>query len=290
VYIGAVSPTDPDRVYLRVSRETETDDGSTTWDDSLLVSEDGGKAFREVLRRQASLLGFAVSADGNTVAAGYGDPEIAPIIVTDTDLGLYGASASDLTFTQRVGSIAVSCLRWTPSGLYVCAKESDPLGIDTSGTPDFHVALWKGSGLPQNLADFRPLLKLKDVRGPLPWADNRSSACAAEWSTGDPANPGTPSVCQNFNACTRGGTTTLAAGAIVCGATASGASSAPSGCGCRVRPQKNSPGLVIWCALALLAFAARRKKALSLDRMPAFTLAPTRTPAGLPGQPAKALL
>jgi len=51
VYIGAVSPTDPDRVYLRVNRESETDDGSTIWDDSLLVTDDGGRSFREVLRK-----------------------------------------------------------------------------------------------------------------------------------------------------------------------------------------------------------------------------------------------
>ncbi|HWA73736.1 MAG TPA: hypothetical protein VG937_15425 [Polyangiaceae bacterium] len=222
VYIGAVSPTDPDRVYLRVNRESETDEGSTTWDDSLLVTDDGGKTFREVLRRQASLLGFAVSADGNTVAAGYGDPAVAPIIVADADLGLYGASASDLNFTQRIGEFAVSCLRFAPGGLYACAKELDATGVDTSGVPDFHVGVFKGSGLPQKLADFTPLLKLKDVRGPMPWLNNQPSGCAPEWTTGDPANPGMASACQSFNACMKGGVTPLSAGAIQCGATANG--------------------------------------------------------------------
>lgn len=232
VYIGAVSPTDPDRVYLRVNRESETDEGSTTWDDSLLVTEDGGKNFREVLRRKASLLGFALSADGSSVAAGYGDPEIAPIIVDDAELGLYGASASNLDFTQRIGEFAVSCLRWTANGFYACAKESDPLGVDTSGVPDFHVGVFKGSGLPTKMADFTPLLKLKDVRGPMPWVGNQPSGCAAEWTTGDPSNPGMASVCQGFNACTRGGVAQLAPDAIQCGATSSGgASTATAGSG-----------------------------------------------------------
>lgn len=228
VYIGAVSPIDPDRVYLRVNRQSETDDGSLAWDDSLLVSEDGGKTIREVLRKQASLLGFALSPDGNTVAAGYGDPVVAPIIVADADLGLYGASASDLTFTQRVDTLAVSCLRWTANGLYACAKESDPLGVDTSGTPDFHVGVYEGSGLPQKLADFTPLLKLKDVRGPMPWIDNRPSGCLSEWSARDPANPSTASVCESFNACASGGTTTLSARAIECGPAPDGGAGAAS--------------------------------------------------------------
>jgi hypothetical protein len=221
-YIGAVSPSDPNRVYLRISRQSETDEGSVSWDDSLMVTDDGGQNFREVLRHRASLLGFALSADGSTVAAGYGDPEVAPIIVMDDEVGLYGASSSDLSFTQRVGTIPISCLRFTAEGLHVCAKELDRTGVDPSGAPDFHIGLWKGSGLPQKLTDFTPLLKLKDVRGPMPWANNQPSGCTAEWSSGDPSNPGMMSVCQRFNACTTGGETPLAAGAIQCGATTQG--------------------------------------------------------------------
>jgi hypothetical protein len=73
-------------------------------------------------------------------------------------------------------------------------------------------------------------LKLKDVRGPLPWADHRVSACAGEWVDGDPTNPTGGSVCEVFNACTAGGVTPPSADAHVCGATTStgGAGGAPS--------------------------------------------------------------
>jgi hypothetical protein len=117
LYIAAVSPRDPKRLYLRVSRRSLADDGSTTWDDSLLVSDDAGASTRQVLRQQAALLGFALSPDGNTVLAGYGDPVVAPVVVGDGAVGLYAASADTLDFTARVPNLSVSCLRWAADGL-----------------------------------------------------------------------------------------------------------------------------------------------------------------------------
>jgi hypothetical protein len=233
VYIAGVSPTDPQRVYLRAQREGLADDGASTWDDSLIVSEDGGKNFRDVLRRKGSLMGFALSPDGKTVAAGFGDPMVAPLVTTDTDLGIYGASASDLIFTQTLPLLPVSCLRWTSSALYVCARDDDPLGTATSAAPQFHIGIYRGTGLPTAAIDVKPLLKLKDVHGPLPWADKRVSACAAEWIDGDPSNPTGGSVCAAFNACTAGGMTAPGADALVCGAATStgGAGGATSGSG-----------------------------------------------------------
>ena len=218
LYIAAVSASDPQRLYLRVSRRSLADDGSTTWDDSLLVSDDGGASTRQVLRQAAALLGFAQSPDGATVLAGYGDPVVAPVVVGDTALGLYAADSQSLEFSLKVPDLSVSCLRWADDGLYACAKESDPLGSSPLVT-DFHVGVFKGSGVPEQLADFTPLLKLKDLRGPLPLASGAPSSCQAEWQTGDPSNPGQASVCASLNACGGGGgATSLAPGAFVCGA------------------------------------------------------------------------
>jgi hypothetical protein len=191
-----------------------TDEGTSTWDDSLIVSDDGGKNFRDVLRRKGSLMGFALSPDGKTVAAGFGDPMIDPNVTTDTDLGIYGASASDLTFTQSLPLLPVSCLRWTASGLYVCARDDDPTGMMTAAS-EFHVGLHSGAGLPTKAEDVKSLVKLKDVRGPLPWADKRMSACTLEWVDGDPNNPMGQSVCASFDACTA---PPPGADAYVCGA------------------------------------------------------------------------
>jgi hypothetical protein len=217
-YIAAVSPSDPKRLYLRVSRRSQADDGSTTWDDSLLVSDDAGASTREVLRQEAALLGFALSPDGSTVLAGYGDPVIAPVVVSDSAIGLYSASSEDLNFTQKIPSLSVNCLRWQADGLFACAKESDPLSSNPS-LNDFHIGVFKGAGVPATLADFDALVKLKDLRGPLPWASGAPSACDTEWSKGDPSNPGQASVCASLGACGgSGGAVPLSPGAFECGA------------------------------------------------------------------------
>ena len=227
LYIAAVSPSDAQRIYLRLSRKSQADDGSTTWDDSLLVSDDGGASAHEVLRQQAALLGFALSPDGTTVLAGYGDPVIAPIVASDAAVGLYSASSDALSFTQKIPQFYVSCLRWTADGLYACAKESDPLAMAATSS-DFHVGVFRGAGMPAALSDFRSLLKLKDVRGPIPFASGQPSVCQAEWAMGDPNSPGQASVCASLNACSGdAGVVSLSAGAISCGA--AGDSSAGSG-------------------------------------------------------------
>ncbi len=216
LYIAAVSRGDSKRLYLRASRLRLAEDGSTTWDDSLLVSDDAGETAHQVLRASAALLGFALSPDGSTVLAGYGDPVVAPIVVDETAVGLYAASSDTLAFTQEIPDFFVSCLRWENYGLFACAKESDPLASDPTLT-DFHVGRFAGSGVPTRLADFTSLVKLKDLRGPLPLASGAPSVCAAEWSTGDPSNPGQASVCASLGACA-GDSVPLSAGAFVCGA------------------------------------------------------------------------
>ncbi|HEY4104806.1 MAG TPA: sialidase family protein [Polyangiaceae bacterium] len=219
LYIAAISPTDPKRVYMRVNRQSQADDGSTTWDDSLLVTDDEGMTSRDVLREQAALLAFALSPDGTTVLAGFGDPVVAPIVVDSDVVGLYSASSDALTFTQKIPNFYPSCLRWTSDALYACAKESDPLGL-TAGETDFHVGVYQGAGVPSALSDFTVLTKLKDVRGPLPLASGMPSSCETEWTTADPSSPGVGSVCATLNACPGdAGTVTLSAGAIICGET-----------------------------------------------------------------------
>jgi len=229
LYIAAVSPTDPQRVYLRVNRKSQAEDGSTTWDDSLLVSDDAGMTANELLRQPAALLGFALSLDGKTVLVGYGDPVVAPIVVNPDAVGLYAASADTLTFSHQIPDFYLSCLRYTARGLYACAKESDPLGMN-AGSADFHVGVFKGAGVPSALSDFTPLLKLKDLRGPIPLASGEPSACAGEWASSDPQNPSQAAVCTSLNACAgAAGPVPLSPGAIVCGAAADAGAGAGDG-------------------------------------------------------------
>jgi hypothetical protein len=245
VYLAGVSPSDERRVYARVSRTRLTDAAYYVWDDALLVSDDGGRSFVEVLRRDAALLGFALSSDGETVLAGFGDPRRDAALSQRSELGIYSGSGSfparDLTFARIVSDLDVNCLHFTASGLYACATEADPLGVDPALERDFHLGIYAGSGLPSGRADFTPLLRLRDVRGPAPWADGRPSPCDAEWRSSDPSAPIPFGACAPLNACE--GMTALSPGALVCGAGGSGEGgagardeSSPSreaGCACR---------------------------------------------------------
>ncbi len=227
LYIAAISPANPKRVYLRVNRQSQADDGSTTWDDSLLMSDDAGATAREVLRKQGALLGFALSPDGSTVLAGYGDPVVAPIVANPDDVGLYAASSAELGFTQKIPNFYVSCLRWAADGLFACAKENDPLAMDPTMT-DFHVGVFTGAGVPSALSDFTTLTKLKDLRGPMPLASGLPSSCEAEWTMGDPASPGQASVCTSLNACA-GAKVALSPGAVICGESTDAGAAASNG-------------------------------------------------------------
>jgi MYXO-CTERM domain-containing protein len=91
IYIGAVDPTDDQRVYLRTR-------GSAS--DRLIVTKDGGKTFSVVTSTSGPMLGLAVSPDGKRIAIG-GEGGI---------------------FQQR-GSRAVSCLAWAGAGLYACGND-----------------------------------------------------------------------------------------------------------------------------------------------------------------------
>ncbi len=104
-YVSAVDPNDSDRLYVRV-------DGEST--DHLLVSTDGGESFSEVLAVDTDMLGFALSPDGERLAAG-GPRE-----------GVFLADAASLSFRPAAGLVSyLSCLKWTPSDLLACAREQN---------------------------------------------------------------------------------------------------------------------------------------------------------------------
>ncbi len=217
-YLAAVSPTDPDRVYVRASRRELTENGYYVWDDSLLVSDDGGNEFSEPIRQGAALLGFALGDDGATILCGYGDPRAETAVSTAGELGIYAAdalaAAGELAFERIVSDIDVNCLYMSPAGLYACATEVDPLGAEPELEPDFHLGLFTGAGLPEARADFKPLAKLRDVRGPPPKSDGSRAACEGEWQA----------TCAALYAC-ENDPNDLSDGALVCGDGAGGAGS-----------------------------------------------------------------
>ena len=130
LFISAIDPTDPDRIYVRVSGDP---------DDKLLISDDGGQTFREVLRVPA-MRGFARSDDGATVWAG------------SDARGLFRSTDRGETFVPVTGGIArVNCLAVRGDELWACGN-------------DFVDGFTLGRSTDQG-ASFEPMLRFKFIAG-----------------------------------------------------------------------------------------------------------------------------
>ena len=144
-YIGAIDPSHPDVVYVRL-------DGDPT--DQLVVTTDGGKTWVPAFTTKGNMYGLALSPDGATIALG-GDKD-----------GLWTAPSSTLQFT-KASPVGARCLTWTGAGLYACADEF----IDK-----FTAGLSTDQG-----KTFTPLMHLQQLCGPL--ACGASSPVTAQCPT-----------------------------------------------------------------------------------------------------------
>jgi len=104
VFIGAVDPVDPLRVYIRSSAAAP---GGRS---RLFMTADAGQSFQlaKELAIAGDIVGFALSADGSKVYAG-----------TSQD-GLFVAAKGDLTF-RKTSSIHVQCLASRGTELWACS-------------------------------------------------------------------------------------------------------------------------------------------------------------------------
>lgn len=151
IFIGAVDPTDADRVYLRTDGESE-----------LLASDDAGMTFQSVLSFVGPMLGFALSSDGSTIYAG------------GVEDGLHVGARASMTFVQK-STVDVQCLATQGASLWACASD------DVSG---FIAGVSSDDGL-----TFTPKLHLDSASAavscsapdPLAcWADASSEQCGGE--------------------------------------------------------------------------------------------------------------
>jgi hypothetical protein len=151
---------------------------TTTANDRLLVSRDGGESWIPVIQRHAKLLGFALSPDGGTVLAGYGDPVLFTFAVDVADVGIYRYDLDELSsagpdsgldagapFTKILDH-STTCLRWTPDTLYACFTQQQ-VGFEVG------VSASEQIGTATTLV-FSPLLDLSAVR-PLQCAEDSSA-------------------------------------------------------------------------------------------------------------------
>jgi hypothetical protein len=255
-FIAAVHPIFEDTVFVRTDGFDGDPFGGRMANDALFVTRDAGITWQELLRRGAKLYGFALSPDGTRVLAGFGDPR--DVLIDDTALGIHSATLDADTvsaFTHETME-AVSCLKWTAMGLYVCATDFEV---------GFHLGFRADADLSGGLSSFTPLLELPNVKGPLACSEGTTGAsCAEEW----------PVTCEAFQAtCEVGSAGASAAGGAGAGAGSSGvggaggaessgsSGSSPSdGCGCRIGARPALPALVHVLALlgAALLVVARR--------------------------------
>ena len=201
-YIAGVHPSDPNKLFVRTDVWQYGAVGPNgaierSANDALYYSADGGKTWTEVLRQPSKLLGFAWSPDGSRVLAGYGDPGgdngIGTPYVNPQASGLYVSPIDSFAFSKLV-SQSVTGLRWTSTGIYACASDSE-VGYALGFAESTDVLGTSG---------FAPLLRLRDVRGPSPSCSNAQKICGSVW----------PGTCATFGAsCGAGGTPTATGGA-----------------------------------------------------------------------------
>ena len=272
-YIAAVHPTDADRIFVRI--DNWNFDAEFTAQDSLLHSNDGGRTWTQVLQRQAKLYGFALSADGKTVLAGYGDPNEAGGRTTNPDdNGIFKASTDDFVF-EKIFSATISCLTWNATGVYVCTSKFPGMAVGFAPNAGFTL------GMPN---PFTPLLDVKDVHGPLSCV---ASVCQETWTTG---LQGTAPVCQvlgadcgadlsrNTPACgpgiSDGGSATAGSGGRGGGAGADAAGKS-GGCGCYQADVAIPDSHLAWIAVAYFIYRARRTRRESFTTVPTCRRSPS---------------
>jgi len=147
-FIGAVSPTNADVVYVRTS-------ATPGKPNRLLVTTDAGRTWTEKHKTTGAMLGFALSHDGSRVYLG------------SQEDGLWSASASDLVFSKK-SSVQVQCLAAGANGLWACSNEVSGFVVGFSGDEG---------------ATFEPRLRLSGLRGPLecPAGSTTHDKCLPDW-------------------------------------------------------------------------------------------------------------
>ena len=285
-YIAAIDPRDPTKMYVRTDSYVLPAGAPEESDnDALLYSKDGGTSWTEVLRKSAKLLGFALSPDGSSVLAGYGDPVEAGYYADTADFGIYEAQASDLSFSLVFGG-SVTGLTWASDGVYAGTAPQ------TSGRGG-ELLFFAGGNIAPDGAAPTSLMALGDVAGPPPCCAALGSVC--DWSSVCMTYPffacadgGVPSgVCTDASApLVDAGADVLAEAGIDDAATApdsaapqadaSSGGSIPagppvgsgSGCACRVSVEANGKAAtgLFWGAGLLCAMALRRRAGLALGR------------------------
>lgn len=221
LFLSAIDPRDPDRIFVRHSNEAGTD---------LLLSTDGGTTFTSVLQTRTSMFGFAAAPDGASYYAGAGD-------ATE---GLFRSRDRGLTW-EPASKTSTLCLFADGPRLFACSNPFTRGGWAVAVSTDAAVS-------------FHPLAAFGDVKGAVVCDAGAGAACAGLWDevraqVVAPQKPAAPASIEPAPA------------DAASPGTDAGRPSAParSSCGCRTIPRGGAsvPALLVFGALALLALGRR---------------------------------
>jgi hypothetical protein len=187
IYIGAVDPSDADRVYLRTNGASRL---------FVTVPSDAGLSFQTVLTLTGDMLGFALSPDGSKIYAG---SEIDGLFVGDRSSMTFLHQSSVVLGTEGgARDIHVQCLAARAGELWACSDEPSGfiVGVSTDDgatfSPKLHLdgvvaPIACTSGTPISLAcsasangsqcNGAPFANLCAAVGCSPPAPSRSAAC-----------------------------------------------------------------------------------------------------------------
>jgi len=256
VFIGAIDPKDPDRVWIRIfARETDALGMAPT---TLRVSSDRGATWKDLAETTGSMFGFALATDATSLAYGGQD-------------GVFIGPSDGSGEFKRVSTLNNRCLTWATAGLYACGTEPIDLftvGLSTDAGERFDALYKLADTCPQSCPDDGPFVQV----------------CRASWT--DPLNGvatltrATEKACSVAWAKVSGdGTIEDAAGdggdrGAREGSTASAPFEASGGCSCQTgRADGRGPHIVGAGALAL--YLARRRRRTEPPR-PRFSRRPRR--------------
>jgi hypothetical protein len=278
-YIAAVHPTDPKKVFVRTDGWKDRSNIETA-DDALLYTADGGVTWTEVLHAGgpddaspgSKLFGFALSPDGSTVLAGYGDPVDGSRLVEPSWFGVY-KSSSDGKYsfgdpanpTPMLPVEPISCITWTANGIYVCmSPQGESSFLAFAKQPTF-----------ASRKDMSVLMKLSDTRGVPPSCSGRAVA-TCDWTMdcqpltacdgGAPSGAGGKACPAPTTTTTTGTGGPMGAGGASTGgsggsAAGSGGSDSKPGCGCRAPGAASTGGALALAWVAGAALLERRRRA-----------------------------
>ena len=263
VYIGAIDPTNADRVYLRSnglltggqSRIYYTTnagaDAGTNFSLGSSLPDEGGFNVEEAGTYDITgeLLGLALSPDGSKIYIG------------TVESGLWVASTSDMVFTQKNANVRVKCLATRNAELWACSDISSGFVVGES--------LDDGATFTSKMATITsvcgPVQCAPNPGGPLGCgATDNASSCASAFQTFCDYYDQSM-ACGTCDGGAPGGGAGIDAGAPDAGSGGSGGSGghpgAPSSssCGCSVVGGGGATGLAAGLALVGMALQRRRK-------------------------------